>query len=119
MAIIHLGLAMILFLIQNWIGSRAYSVRYIKFSLLDDKDEALAVNFVIKVFGPVIFLILTVATFQYAKLTEINSGIINVIYYYIAIRLFLIIVYDRLLVVNWFRILIYYSSVLVITNYTY
>ena len=119
MTFIHLALAIILFLIQNWVGSRAYSVGYIKFSLLDDKDEALAVNYVIKVFGPVIFLILTVAIFQYAKVDELNFGIINVIYYYLAIRLLLIVIYGRILVVNWFRILIYYLSVLAIANYTY
>ena len=119
MIVTHLTLAIILFLIQNWIGSRAYSVGYIKFSLLDDKDEALAVNYVIKVFGPVIFLILTVAIFQYSKLTALNSEIINVIYYYLAIRLFLIVIYGRILIVNWFRILIYYASVLLIANYTY
>lgn len=119
MIVAHLTLAIILFLIQNWVGGRAYSVGYIKFSLLDDKDEALAVNYVIKVFGPVIFLILTVAVFQYAKLDKLNSGIINVVYYYITIRLFLIVMYGRILIVNWFRILFYYASVLVIANYTY
>jgi hypothetical protein len=119
MIFIHLVLAIGLFLIQNWIGGRAYAVGYVKFSLLDDKDEALAINYVIKVFGPVIFLILTVAIFQYLKLTELNQEIINVIYYYISIRLVLIIIYGRILIVNWFRILIYYLSVILIAKYTY
>lgn len=55
---IHLFMALALFLIQNWIGSKSYSRGYIKFSLLDDKDEALSFNFVIKVFGPIVYLIL-------------------------------------------------------------
>ena len=49
---IHLFMALALFLIQNWIGSKSYSRGYVKFSLLDDKDEALSFNFVIKSFWP-------------------------------------------------------------------
>jgi hypothetical protein len=37
--LIHLGLATILFLIQNWIGAKAYSKGYIKFSLLDELKQ--------------------------------------------------------------------------------
>ena len=58
---IHLFMALALFLIQNWIGSKSYSRGYVKFSLLDDKDEALSFNFVIKVFGPIVYLIIMVA----------------------------------------------------------
>ena len=40
-------MALALFLIQNWIGSKSYSRGYVKFSLLDDKDEALSFNLII------------------------------------------------------------------------
>ncbi len=116
-AIIHFVLAIWLFAIQNWIGSRAYSVGYVKFSLLDDKDEALAINFVIKVFGPVVFLILAVAIFQYSNLSTVNSNVINVIYYYIGIRLLLIFLYERFFVVNWIKIITYYLVVIFISRY--
>lgn len=55
---IHLFMALALFLIQNWIGSKSYSRGYVKFSLLDDKDEALSFNFVIKVLAQLSILLL-------------------------------------------------------------
>lgn len=113
---IHIGLSIILFFIQNWIGSRAYSKGYIRFSLLDDKDEALSSNYVIKVFGPIVFLIITVALFQYFKLNQFVSGIINVVYYYLAIRVLLIFLYERVMIVNWVRIFCYYASIIIISK---
>lgn len=116
---IHLILAIILFLIQNWIGERAYARGYIKFSLLDEKDEAISSNFVIKVFGPTVFLIITVATLQYFHLNQYVSNIINVIYFYLVLRLFVIIVFERLLIVNWFRIILYYTLILWLASLIY
>ena len=55
---IYFGLAFILFLIQNWIGSRSYSKGYVRFSLLDEQDEAISFNYAVKVFGPLVYLIL-------------------------------------------------------------
>lgn len=119
MVIIHIILALNLFLIQNWIGSRSYSKGYIRFSLLDDKDEALSLNYVIKVFGPIVYLILTVAVFQYYKIDKIQADVINVIYYYIGIRLMLIVLYERILIVNQLRIFLHYLSIVVISNIIY
>lgn len=84
---IHLFMALALFLIQNWIGSKSYSRGYVKFSLLDDKDEALSFNFVIKVFGPIVYLIIMVAILQYFHCNQFLFNIINVVYYYILIRI--------------------------------
>lgn len=117
--IIHVALAIILFLIQNWIGSRAYSKGYIRFSLLDDKDEALSLNFVIKVFGPIVYLIIVVALSQYFKIDSYVKNIINVIYYYITIRVVLILLFERFFIVNWFRILIYYSIIIMVSTIIY
>lgn len=116
---IHIALAFILFFIQNWIGSRAYSKGYIRFSLLDDKDEALSLNYVIKVFGPIVYLILTVALFQYFKIDNFKTDIINVIYYYLGIRLTMIFIYERAKIVNWARILFYYLSIIIISTIIY
>lgn len=110
--LVHFLLSIILFFLQNWIGARAYSRGYVKFSLLDDKDEALSINFVIKVFGPTVFLIITVATLQYFKLNQFIPNIINVIYWYLILRVLAIVLYERILIVNWWRILLYYSLIL-------
>lgn len=79
---IYFGLAFILFLIQNWIGSRSYSKGYVRFSLLDEQDEAISFNYAVKVFGPLVYLILCVAILQYFQLNEYVSNIIYVIYFY-------------------------------------
>ena len=117
--IVHIALAVILFFVQNWVGSKSYAKGYIRFSLLDEYDEALSLNYVIKVFGPIVFLILSVAIFQYLKLNHFISNIINVIYYYIAIRVILIFIYERARIVNWIRIIFYYLSIILISNIIY
>lgn len=117
--IIHLLLAIILFFLQNWVGSRAYSKGYIRFSLLDDKDEALSLNYVIKVFGPIVYLILTVALFQYFKIDCFKGEIINVIYYYLGIRLMVIFIFERVKIVNWIRIFFYYLTIIVVSKIIY
>lgn len=116
---IHVALAVILFFVQNWIGSKSYARGYIRFSLLDEYDEALSLNYVIKVFGPIVFLILSVAIFQYLKLNDFIDNIINVIYYYIAIRIILIFIYERARIVNWVRIIFYYLSIILVSNIIY
>jgi hypothetical protein len=117
--LIHIGLALILFLVQNWIGGKSYSKGYIRFSLLDDKDEALSLNYVIKVFGPIVYLIICVAILQYYRLNHFVDGILNVVYYYLIIRIALIFLYERALIVNWLRIIFYYTSVIVISSIIY
>lgn len=114
--IIHVGLAILLFIIQNWIGAKAYAKGYIKFSLLDDNDEALSTNYVIKVFGPIVFLILTVAISQYLRLNHYVEGIINVVYYYLGIRIIFIVLYERIFIVNWVRIIFYYFSIIIVST---
>jgi hypothetical protein len=117
--IVHLALAIGLFLIQNWIGSKSYSKGYIRFSLLDDKDEALSLNFMIKVFGPIVYLIICVAVFQYLSYCQFVENIINVIYYYLAIRVLVIFLYERATIVNWVRIFFYYCAILIISSIIY
>ncbi len=119
MLIVHFILAIVIFFIQNWVGGRSYGVGYIKFSLLDEKDEAHSTNFVIKVFGPVIFLILFAAIFQFLDLQKINQDLIRTIYIYIAIRISMIFIYERQSIVNWVQILFYYSTILLLSQIIY
>lgn len=117
--LIHFTLAVILFFIQNWIGSRSYSIGYIRFSLLDDKDEALSTNFAIKVFGPIIYIIICATILQYFGLERFNYSIINVIYYYLGLRILMIFLYERWSIVNWGRIIFYYASIILISLVVY
>jgi len=112
-------LAVILFFIQNWIGGKSYSRGYVRFSLFDSSDEAFSINFVIKVLGPIIFLIITVAVLQYLKQEHLINGILNVIYIYIAIRIVLIFLYERETIVNWVLIITFYLSIILFSNIVY
>lgn len=117
--ITHITLAFILFFLQNWMGARSYSKGYIRFSLLDDKDEALSLNYAIKVFGPIVYLILISATFQYLGYIQYIKNIINVMYYYLFIRIGVIFLYERQAIVNWLRISFHYASILIIALVLY
>ena len=117
--IIHFSLAILLFIIQNWIGSRSYSRGYIRFSLLDDKNEALSLNFVLKVFGPIVYLIIVVAILQYLNKPNIANNIINVIFYYLGIRVLFIFLYERASIVNWPRIIFHYASIILVSIIVY
>ncbi len=109
-------LAIILFFVQNWIGSKSYTIGYISFSLLDDKDEALSLNFVIKVFGPIIFLILILSLFDFFNIDRSNIQVSRIIYFYLGLRLSLIILFERVTIVNWARIIFFYLSILLVTK---
>jgi len=117
--IVHFLLAILLFLTQNWIGSRSYSKGYIRFSLFDSSDEAFSLNYMIKVIGPIVFLIVTVAVLQFFKLELYIDNILNVIYFYIGIRIILIFVYERIFIVNWAIIFSYYISIIILSNIIY
>ncbi|KYG84486.1 hypothetical protein AWW67_05085 [Roseivirga seohaensis] len=110
---IYFILAIILFYIQNWIGSKSYSRGYIKFSLLDEKDEALSLNFMIKAVGPTVYLIITSALIQYSNIPLNLDKVIWIVYFYLLLRVSVIYLYGRSRIVNWPRILIHYLAILV------
>lgn len=99
---------------QNWIGSKSYSKGYIKFSFLDDKDEALALNFMIKVLGPTVYIIIVAALLQFLKLPLDLKRIIWIVYFYLFLRISVIFVYQRIRIVNWVRIIIHYTFILLL-----
>jgi hypothetical protein len=109
---IYFLLAIVLFYIQNWIGSKSYSRGYIKFSLLDEKDEALSLNFMIKAAGPTVFLVITAALIQYLNLRFNLNQIIWIVYFYLLFRVVVIFLYDRARIVNWVRMLVHYTAIL-------
>lgn len=109
---IYFLLAIVLLYIQNWIGSKSYSKGYVKFSLLDEKDEALSLNFMIKAAGPTVFLIITAALIQYFCLQLNINQVIWIIYFYLFFRVIVIYLFDRARIVNWVRMLVHYTAIL-------
>lgn len=101
---------------QNWIGSKSYSKGYIKFSFLDEKDEALTLNFMIKVLGPTVYIIIIAALIQFLKIPLNLNKIIWIVYYYIFLRFSIIFIYQRQRIVNWVRIIIHYTFILLLAS---
>ncbi len=114
---IYFLLSLLLFYTQNWIGSKTYSIGYVHFSLLDDKEEAVSINYVLKVFGPVIYLIIIAAIIQNIGHSYLLDNIIYIIYFYVGLRVFYIIAYERAAIVNWLKVIVYYFSTIIISTY--
>lgn len=54
----HLVLAIILFLLVNWIGRHAIDFGYVSTSLFEEPNESVALNFFIRALSPAVFIIL-------------------------------------------------------------
>lgn len=108
--IVHLLFAILLFFIMNWIGRHSMSLGYMQLSVVYREDSAPAFNFVLKIIGPVVYLILCAVLFQ---TIELNSLVVNcyfIVIYYWAFRLLWNIVFNRLPLTDWIQLIIYWIS---------
>lgn len=103
--IIHIFLAIVLFLIINFIGANSYSVGYMNLSIVYKEDTAPSLNLALRIFAPIVYLIIVSAIFAEANLLNLNHNIWLVVLYYIIFRLVVInlIVYNRFKLLNWTR----------------
>src|SRR5689334_22873240 len=85
--IVHLILAIALFLIVNWIGKHSYTAGYIEISIFTKNEEAPASNFAIRVLTPVVFIIVTSYLFYNFKMDKYVTKIYWVPIYSILLRL--------------------------------
>jgi hypothetical protein len=53
-----IALALLLFIIVNWIGRHAVSFGYSSTTLFEDPDESVALNFLIRTLPPAVFMVL-------------------------------------------------------------
>ena len=61
--ITHLGLAVALFYLINWVGKHSYSIGYVEISLFIKDEDSPAVNFLIRVLSPIVYLIIVASIF--------------------------------------------------------
>lgn len=108
-----------LFFIINWIGKHSYSIGYMEISIFVKTEEAPALNFLIRVLTPVVYIILASTILYYFGHDKFVKNIYFVNIYYIVFRLLFNLITNRGLLLNWYRQLLYWSAIVVISFYTY
>jgi hypothetical protein len=99
-----------LFCTVNWIGKHSYSLGYMEISLFVRREEAPAFNILIKVFIPIVYLIITSSLLYYLNLDRFVKDFYWVNFYYIVFRLLFNLVTNRAALLNWKRQVFYWTS---------
>jgi hypothetical protein len=115
----HLILGIVLFFIINWIGKHSYSIGYIEISIFVKTEEAPALNFLIRVLSPIVYLIIISAILYYFGLDRfvINIYLVNI--YYVIFRLLFNLLTNRGRLLNWYRQFIYWAAIIIISYLAY
>ncbi|WP_198040130.1 hypothetical protein [Microbulbifer agarilyticus] len=101
LVLIHLALAIALFLIVNWIGSHSAHAGYVRMSVLAKADEAPAFNFLYRSFSPVAYITVVSAVFYKIEQDWIVQDIYLVVIYYFVFRLLFNLLTGRGMLLNW------------------
>lgn len=117
--IIQFGLGVLLFFIINWIGKHSYSIGYMSISVFAKVEEAPAFNYLIRVLTPTVYLIISASVLYSLKLDNYVDRFYLVSLYYIIFRLSFNLLTGRGLLLNWYRQLFYWVSILVISYFAY
>lgn len=117
--LIHVLLGILLFYIINWIGKHSYSIGYVEISIFVKNEEAPALNFLIRVLTPVVFIIIASTFLYYLKLDSYVKNIYLVNVYYIIFRLIFNIATNRTMLLNWYRQFLYWVGIFAFSFFTY
>lgn len=82
-------------------------------------EEAPALNFLIRVLTPIVYLIIASAALYYFGLDKYVYNIFLVNVYYIIFRLLFNLISNRGLLLNWYRQFLYWTAIIVISYFTY
>jgi hypothetical protein len=117
--LIQILLGIGLFFIINWIGKHSYSIGYMEISIFVKTEEAPALNFLIRVLTPIVYIIIVSTILYYFSLDKyvINIFLVNV--YYIAFRLLFNLFTNRGLLINWYRQFLYWGAIFILSYLTY
>jgi hypothetical protein len=117
--IVQILLGVGLFFLINWIGKHSYSIGYVEISIFVKSEDAPALNFLIRVLTPVVYLIIVSAILYYFGLDKYVRNIFLVNVYYIFFRLFFNLLTNRGVLINWYRQFIYWGAIMVISYFMY
>lgn len=115
----HIFLGIGLFFLINWIGKHSYSIGYMEISIFVKTEEAPAINFLIRILTPVVYIVFVSTTLYYFELDKFVWNIYLVNIYYILFRLFFNLATNRGLLLNWYRQFLYWIAIVVISYFTY
>lgn len=101
--LVQLLLAVIMFFVLNWIGKLAQSSGYLTLDIFLKRDDAPAFNFVFRVIGPVVFVVLAACLLYLAGLDQFVQNIWLVIVYQYMFRLVFNLSFGRYLLMNFRR----------------
>ena len=97
----HLGFAIVMFFVVNWLGKRSISLGYIHLSVFAKEDPAPAFNFTFRTLTPVVCLLLISAALYAIDLDRFVNNIFLVVLYYFGIRLLFNTFSERWRLLNW------------------
>lgn len=117
--LIQILLGIGLFFLINWIGKHSYSIGYMEISIFVKTEEAPALNFLIRVLTPIVYIIIASTILYYFGLDKYVWNIYLANIYYILFRLFFNLITNRGLLLNWYRQFLYWIAIVVISFFTY
>ena len=117
--LIQILLGIGLFFLINWIRKHSYSIGYMEISMFVKTEEAPALNFLIRVLTPVVYIIIVSTILYYFGLDKYVWNIFFVNIYYIIFRLIFNLLTNRGLLLNWYRQFLYWGAIVVISYFTY
>lgn len=117
--LVQLFLGIVLFFIINWIGKHSYSIGYMEISIFVKIEEAPALNFLIRVLTPIVYLIIISTALYSLGMDKYVANIYLVNLYYILFRLVFNIATSRGLLLDWYRQTLYWVAILSISYFAY
>ncbi|MCX2432831.1 hypothetical protein [Pedobacter sp. GR22-10] len=117
--VVHFTLGVILFFLINWVGRHSFSMGYMEITLFIKDEEAPAINYLIRVLSPIVYLIIVSSILYLLKLDKyvINIYLVNI--YYISFRLFFNVITSRGPLLNWGKQVIYWVSIILLSYLVY
>lgn len=104
---------------MNWIGKNSISLGYMQLSVIFETDTAPAFNFLFKVLGPVVYLIICMVLFQSVKLNILVRKCYFIVIYYWGFRFIWNIFANRWKLFNWNQNVLYWVSSIGISYWIY
>lgn len=117
--IVQFSLGVILFFLINWIGRHSFSMGYMEITLFIKDEEAPAINYLIRVLSPIVYIIIVSSTLYLLNLDKYVLNIYFVNIYYISFRLFFNIITNRGPLLNWNKQIIYWISIILLSYLVY
>lgn len=93
-------LAILLFVITNWLGKYSENLGYNKIDFIIDKEDSIAFNFVFKILTSVVFIIIISSILYYFKLDNYTKNIFIITFYEVFFRFLFNIFMDRFHIIN-------------------